>query len=204
MTAPRRPFVLGVTGDIACGKSTVMRLLAARGAATIDADAVYHDLIKPRLPLWRAIRERFGPGVVADDGTIDRAALGGIVFSDPAALAELDRLTHPAVTDELRRQIAASPADVVAIDAVKLVEAGFADECDQVWVVVCEPQQQIARLMRRNGLTREEAARRVAAQPPLAPKLDHAGVVIDNSGDLAATEAQVAVAWARLPPFAVG
>lgn len=194
-----RRFVLGVTGNIACGKSTVMEMLGKRGAALIDADTVYHELIAPGLPLWRAIRERFGQDVTTDEGRIDRRVLGRIVFADAAALADLDRITHPAVTAELRRRVAASGEAVVAVDAVKLVEGGFGDDCDQLWLVTCQPERQIERLMSRNGLAREEAARRVAAQPPLAPKLSRADVILDNSSDLAAISAQVDAAWRSLP-----
>jgi len=190
--------VIGVTGSIACGKSSVMRTLAALGAATIDADAVYHELIRPGEPLIAALAARFGSGIIAADGAIDRRALGAIVFSDPAALADLDALTHPAVTAELRRRIASATAPVVAVDAVKLIEGGFAPDCDRLWVVVCDEERQIERLAARNGLDRAEAARRVAAQPPLAGKLALADLVIDNSGSPAATAAQVRGAWASL------
>jgi dephospho-CoA kinase len=195
VSSRRRPFVIGVTGDIACGKSTVMGMLADLGAATIDADAVYHELIAPGMPLLAALRGRFGPGVVAADGGLDRRALGAIVFGDAVALADLDRLTHPAVIAEIRRRLAASTAPIVAVDAVKLIESGLAADCDEVWIVTCDPTQQVARLMARNGLTAEAAARRVAALPPLAPKLAAADVVIDNSGDLAATRRQVEAAF---------
>jgi dephospho-CoA kinase len=195
----QRPFVLGVTGNIACGKSTVLRQLSDLGAATIDADAVYHDLIVPDTPLWHALRDRFGPGIVAPDGSIDRPALGTIVFADTDALADLDRLTHPAVNAEIRRRIALESVPVVAVDAVKLIESGFDADCDQVWLVICDPGQQVTRLIDRNALSREQAERRVAAQPPIAPKRDRADVVIDNSDDLEASARQVRAAWQALP-----
>lgn len=201
MTAsgPRRhPLLLGVTGSIACGKSTVLRLLAARGAETIDADEVYHDLIEPDAPLWHVLRGRFGDAIVGPEGRIDRRALGARVFADPAALADLDRLTHPSVWAEVRRRVAEVRAPVVAVDAVKLVESGFAAECDRVWLVTCEPDQQVGRLMARNRLSRSEAEQRLSAQPPLAKKLEAADLVIDNSGTFAATEAQVAEGWRSL------
>ena len=198
------PFVIGVTGNIACGKSTVLKMLADLGAATIDADLVYHDLIQPGLPLHRTLVERFGPGIVAADGTIDRRRLGAMVFADPEALADLDRITHPPVVAELHRRIAAASAPVVAVDAVKLVEGRFSQFCNRLWVVVCHPKRQIERLIKRNGFTPEEAARRVAAQPPLGEKLTLADAVIDNSGDLPATEAQVLAAWADGPAAVVG
>lgn len=199
-----RPFVLGVTGNIACGKSSVMRLLGKRGAQLIDADEVYHALIEPGLPLWRALRERFGEAIVGQGGRIDRGALGKIVFADRAALADLDRLTHPAVTEELRRRIGVAQGPLVAVDAVKLVEGGFAAECDRLWVVTCEPAQQVARLMARNGLTRAEADARVAAQPPLGAKLAAADAALDNSGEPAALAEQVAAAWEDLPGWVRG
>jgi len=123
------------------------------------------------------------------------------VFSDAAALADLDRLTHPAVIAEIDRRVTGT-SGLVVIDAVKLIESGHAEKCDAVWLVVAEAAQQVARLMERRGLDRAEAERRVAAQPPLGPKLARADVVIDNSGTIAATEAQVAEAWQLLPPFA--
>lgn len=192
------PLVVGVTGNIASGKSTVLAMLGERGAQTIDADAVYHRLIAPGRPLWSALRDRFGPAIVRPDGTIDRRTLGKIVFSDPAALADLDALTHPSVIAAIDAKVAASDAAVVGIGAVKLVESGHADHCDRVWLVTCDPDEQVARLMRRNGLARDDAERRVAAQPPLAAKLLRADAVIDNGGDLASTRQQVDAAWNRL------
>lgn len=196
--ATRRPYVIGVTGNIACGKTTVTRWLAELGVETIDADLVYHSLIAPGSPLVRAIIERFGEGVAAPDGGIDRRALGAIVFSDPAALADLDRLTHPAVIARIQELIGASKAPVVAVDAVKLVESGLDRSCDEVWLVVCMPEQQIERLMQRNGFSREEAERRVRAQPDLEAKRSRSDVVIDNSGDLERTREQVLAAWDRI------
>ena len=191
-------FVLGVTGNIAVGKSTVVEMLAARGATVIDADRVYHELIALGQPLLEKIRERFGESVIREDGSLDRPALGAIVFNDDAALADLDHLTHPVVIAEIDRQVA-SASGVIVIDAVKLVESGHADTCDAVWLVVAETGQQVARLIEYRGLTRADAERRVAAQPPLGPKLERADVVIDNSGTIAATEAQVAEAWSLIP-----
>ena len=193
-----RAFVIGLTGNIACGKSTVLRMLAERGVATIDADAVYHELIVHDAPLWHALRARFGDGIVGPDRQIDRRALGRIVFADPRALADLDRLTHPAVTAEIRRRVREIDAPIVAVDAVKLIESGFDADCDQVWLVICEEAQQVSRLVARNQLSPEEAERRVKAQPSLAPKLARADVVIDNGGTIEATRSQVDAAWRAL------
>ena len=193
-----RPFVLGLTGNIASGKSTVLAMLTRLGAVPLDADAIYHELIAPGTPLWRAIRDRFGGRVVAPDGGIDRRALGALVFADADALADLDALTHPAVTAAVRDRLAGLDGGIAVVDAVKLIESGRAQDCDRVWLVVSEPEQQVERLMRRNGLDRAEAERRIAAQPPLAPKLPLVDAVIDNSGSLEATRAQVEAAWRGL------
>ncbi len=195
----RCPFVLGVTGNIACGKSTVLQMLAERGAETLDADAVYHRLIAPGAPLWETLRSRFGNTILAEDGTIDRRTLGAMVFADPSALAELDALTHPAVVAEVLRLVEASRAALMVVDAVKLVESGLAEACDALWLVSCNPDQQVERLMHRNALSLEEAERRVALQPSLDAKRARADAIIDNSGTIEETRRQVEDAWERLP-----
>lgn len=194
-----RPYLVGLTGNIACGKSTVLARLAALGAEVLDADQVVHALQEPGQPVYAAIRAAFGPSVISQDGRLDRRALGARVFSDPVALARLEALVHPAVRERITARVAAATAPVVVIDAIKLFEGGLADSCDETWVVTCAPDQQLARLMARNGLSEEEARRRIAAQSPAAWKIARADVVIDNSGDLVATYAQVDAAWARLP-----
>ncbi len=191
-------IIIGLTGNIACGKSTVLGMLGELGSTTIDADAVYHELIAPQSPLNTAIRERFGPAVLAPDGAIDRSVLGRIVFNEAAALADLDALTHPAVVADIRRQLEAIDTKVAVVDAVKLVESGLADDCDELWVVTCPADVEVHRLMQRNGIDRVEAARRVASQPSLEPKLARAAAIIDNGGDLDATRAQVAARWRAL------
>ncbi len=173
-------------------------MLTTLGAEPIDADTVYHGLIGPGMPLWRALRDAFGREIVTGDGEIDRMVLGARVFSDLAELARLDALTHPAVVAEIERRIAASSSKIIAIDAVKLMESGLIEACDVVWVVTCHPEQQITRLEERNGLSRADAEARVATQPPIADKLVLADVVIDNGGDLVVTRRQVEAAWADL------
>lgn len=198
----QRPYLIGVTGNIACGKSAVLRRLAKLGAETIDADRVVHALLEPGQAAWTAVRDDFGPGVMTDDGRIDRRALAAIVFSDPAELLRLEALTHPAVRVQILAQVADAArrgVRVVVIDAIKLFEGGLADHCDEVWVVACDPAQQLARLMARNGFDEAEARRRIAAQPPQAEKVARADVVIDNSGTPDATNALVDAAWQALP-----
>ncbi len=186
-----RPIVIGVTGGIATGKSTVLNILRERGAVTIDADAIYHSLIAPGGALVDKIVARFGEHVRNDDGSIDRRELAGVVFADPAALADLDRITHPTVIGVIQERINASTAPIVAVDAVKLIESGMHELCDAVWLVVCDPAVQKARLMARSGLTESEAVVRLAAQPDESFRRQHADAVLDNSGDLASLRQQV-------------
>jgi dephospho-CoA kinase len=201
----QRPYIIGLTGNIACGKSTVLRRLAELGAEVIDADLVVHALMEPGQPVWAAVRDGFGPGVIAPDGRIDRRALAAIVFSDPAELLRLEEMSHP----EVRIRIMAQVADAaqrgirtIMIDAIKLFEGGLADHCDEVWVVTCDPAQQLARLMARNGFDEAEARRRIAAQPPQSEKVDRADVVIDNSGTPEETRTKVDAAWRQRVPNA--
>lgn len=190
--------VLGVTGNIASGKSTVVNILKEFGAHHVDSDLVYRDLVQPGQPLLVRLATAFGDGVIAAGGSLDRKALGAIVFSDPEKLAKLDRITHPAVIAESDRRAAAIRSGVIVIDAVKLIESGHADTCDEVWLVTAPEEVQIARLMRRNELTEEEARRRVAAQPLLEPKIQRADRIIDNSGSLETLRATVEAAWYML------
>jgi len=192
---PDRKIVLGITGNIASGKSTVVDMLEDFGAIHFDADLVYRELVGPGQPLLRSLADHFGAGIVAADGSLDRKALGAIVFSDPAKLAELDALTHPAVIAEIDRRAGAVERGVVVIDAVKLIESGHADRCDVVWLVVANPDVQMTRLMRRNRLDALEARRRIDAQPPMEAKRQWADRVIDNSGTLEETRRQVVSAW---------
>ena len=163
-----RPFVIGVTGPIASGKSDVSRRLAEHGAVVLDADLVYRDLVKPGMPLTARIAERFGASVLTDAGELDRKALGAIVFADTSALADLDLLTHPAIIAEIGERIAAIEAPLAVIEAVKL-SRGTGKYCDETWLVQVDPALQLDRLMVRNGLGREDAERRIAAQMSYDP-----------------------------------
>jgi dephospho-CoA kinase len=193
-----------VTGNIACGKSTVVDMLKEKGAVAIDADTVYHELIEPNSELWRALVARFGESIVGEGRRIDRRRLGRIVFADARALADLDRLTHPAVVVEIQRRLAGMRGGVVVVDAVKLIESGLDASCDQVWLVLCSPEQQVKRLMARNNLSVADARRRVDLQPDIEPKVRRADVTIDNSGTLADTARQVDRAWRdQVPPVGI-
>ncbi len=197
-------YIIGLTGNIATGKSTVARILADLGALVIDADRVAHATMRPGTAVWEEIRRTFGPDVLLPDGHIDRRRLGEIVFRDPAALSLLEQIVHPAVRRLLQRRLQRlrrrpRPPRVVVIEAIKLLEGGLRPLCDQVWLVIAPREVQVERLMRTRGLAPEEAAVRIDAQPPVEPKLQVADVVIRNDGSLADLERQVHEAWERLP-----
>lgn len=195
-------YLIGLTGGIACGKSTVLTMLADLGARTIDADRVTHDLQAPGMPVYEQIVAAFPEAVPEPGAPLDRRRLAALVFGDPQRLRQLEQIVHPAVRVELRKFIeavghAAGPAErpVVVIDVVKLIESGWAQVCDEVWVVTAPEEQQVARLMATRGMSEAEARQRIAAQIPQADRLAHATVVIDNGGSLDATRAQVEGAW---------
>jgi dephospho-CoA kinase len=191
--------VIGLTGNIGVGKSTVMALLAELGAVGIDADKVAHEVMEPGQPAYERIVARFGPPIAPDGGPIDRVRLGQIVFTDPAALADLEAIVHPAVFEVIQRRVAEADASVVAIEAIKLLEAGLSRQlCQQIWVVTAPREQQIQRLMSSRGLSEAEAILRIDAQPPQAAKVAQANVVIENDGSLNEVRAQVERAWQTL------
>jgi len=192
------PYVIGLTGNIATGKSVVLRMLEELGAKTIDADALAHQVMHKGSPVWQAIVEEFGSDILRPDGEIDRGKLGRVVFSDPAALHRLEKLVHPAVIAATRELIRQAEEKVVAIEAIKLIEAGMRPLCDTLWVVNCRKDQQLARLMAQRGLSREEALLRIEAQPPQEEKIASADVAIDNSGNIEETRRQVETEWSKI------
>lgn len=196
----RQLYLIGLTGNIACGKSAVLTMLEKRGAFVIDADKVVHRLMEVGGTIYNPVVAAFGPQILAQAGAgelppIDRRKLGAIVFADPAQLRRLEEISHPLVRLELRRLVQETAAPVVVIDAIKLLENGLDKSADAIWVVTCPPEVQIARLMQRNNFSREEALLRINAQPSQAEKVARATVVIDNGGTLEATEQQVEKAW---------
>lgn len=195
----RRAVLIGITGPIGCGKSQVSRWLTDHGATAIDADGVARDVTAPGTPAHDAILVRFGPAVAAADGTLDRAALGRIVFADPAALAALEAIVHPAVRPRILDAIAAAEvagAPAVVIEAIKLVEGSLAALCDEVWLVTCDPAVQRERLAAR-GTAAAVAEQRIAAQAGMTERLRPSATrVIDTSGGAGETQAVVARALA--------
>lgn len=183
----QRAVRIGVTGLIGCGKSTIARWLGERpGVVVIDADQVARVVLEPGEPALAAVVERFGAGLLGPDGELDRAALGRLVFADPAALRDLEAIVHPAVRPRILAAIAAADAaraEAVIIEAIKLVEGGLAAECDEVWLVTCDPVVQRVRLIGR-GISEKDAAQRIAAQGDVAERVrPRATRVIDTSGD---------------------
>ena len=197
------PYVIGVTGNIASGKSTVRGMLASLGAATLDADRVVHELYDLGDPVYSAVVREFGPRILGQDAAIDRRVLGSIVFADPDALRRLEAIVHPAVVAREWAWVAAQTVPVAVLEAVKLVESGSAERCNAVWVVTASPDVQHRRLLDRSGITEADAQRRLAAQPPLEPKLARATLVLTNDGTLDALRASVTAAWAALPDLSV-
>jgi dephospho-CoA kinase len=198
-----RPGVLlvGLTGGIATGKSTVTGMLRELGAAVLDADAVVYDLLEPGGDAVEAIVETFGPRFRGQGGGIDRAALAELVFDDEGQRERLERIVHPLVQEESGRRLeamAASGAKILLYDAALLVETGRHREFDRLVVVVTRPEIQLARLMERDRLDPDAAAARVRSQLPLEQKVAVADYVIDNSGPWHATRRRVAEVHRRL------
>ncbi|QHC70249.1 dephospho-CoA kinase [Rathayibacter sp. VKM Ac-2801] len=194
--------LVALTGGIASGKSTVARRLVERGAVVVDADVLARQVVEPGEPALAAIAERFGPAVIRADGALDRPALGAIVFSDAAARADLNAITHPAVTLRSQRLFAAAaeadPDAVVVYDVPLLAEGRGAGEFDEVVVVHAPRHIRIERLVALRGMTEEEARARVSSQASDEERLALADVVIDSSGTLEETLARTDALWERL------
>ena len=178
---------IGLTGPIGCGKSTIARWLGERpGVVVIDADRVARDVLGPGEPALDAVLARFGASLLRPDGELDRGALGRIVFADPAALRDLEAIVHPAVRPRILAALAAADSEgatAVVIEAIKLFEGGLAAECDEVWLVTCEPVVQRARLIGR-GTSPEDATQRIAAQGDITRRIGPAVTrTVDTSGD---------------------
>ena len=197
-----RPLRVALTGGIATGKSHCLRRFAELGAPTIDADTLAKQAVDPGTPGFRAVVLRFGAGVVAADGTLNRAALGDIVFADDAARHALEEIIHPSVRAaidrwfdslDLRPDVKAGIADIPL-----LFETGRDKEFDAVVVAACAPETQKARLMTRDGFTEAQADQRIRAQMPIDDKARRARYVISTEGSIGETDRQVADVWAAI------
>ena len=195
MTAARRFLLVGLTGGIGSGKSTVSRLFRDLGCLIIDADTIAREVVEPGEPAWRGIVEAFGREILLPDGQLDRKGLGALVFADPAKRRTLNALTHPAIIAREQAILAELEAQgyegIVVLDAALLIEAGGADRMDRLVVVYVDEAIQLRRLMDRDDLDEAEARRRIASQMPLREKVRLAHHVIDNSGRPEETAARV-------------
>jgi dephospho-CoA kinase len=189
---------IGITGPIGCGKSTVAGWLRELGAVIVDADAVARDVVEPGGPAHDAVIAAFGEELRTADGRLDRAALARIVFADPAALRRLEAIVHPAVRPRIMAAMNAAEtagAAAVAVEAIKLVEGGFAAVCDEVWLVTCDAAAQRARAVGR-GMAPEEADARIRAQGDIAARIAPVATrVLDTTGSAKATRARALAAY---------
>lgn len=212
MPAPSQPArhlgfalvqLIGLTGGIGSGKSTVSALLARLGAVVIDADGITRDLQKPGTPVFEQMVDRFGEVIVAPDGALDRQAVATIVFSDAAALADLGRIVHPPVGAEIARRIEQEAATdhLVILDVPLLVESGR-DDMSGLVVVDLDPEIAVRRLVERRGMREDDVRARMAAQASRADRLARADIVIDNSGSIEDLEAAVMAAWPQIVALA--
>ncbi len=190
--------VIGLTGNIATGKSVVRRMLEHFGALGIDADSLAHRAMAPGAPAYKPVVELFGQWIVGPDKQIDRVRLGRIVFNDPEALAALEKIVHPIVREAIHLLIRRASQKIVVVEAIKLIESGLAADADELWVVDATPKVQLRRLMENRGLTEPEARARVEAQPPQADKLAHATRIINNNGNVESAYNQVRYALKSL------
>ncbi|MDP4097863.1 dephospho-CoA kinase [Paenibacillus sp. P96] len=188
-------MIIGLTGGIATGKSTVSALLAAKGALIVDADAIAREVMLPGHPVLEAVVHHFGQGVLHGDGTLHRKKLGEIVFANPAEREALNEITHPAIRQEMIRRMNAYEAEfpdkLIIVDIPLLYESRLDNLFHKVMVVYVQPEVQLERLMKRDGLTAEQARQRLNAQLPIEEKKRLADIVVDNSRDVAFTERQL-------------
>lgn len=201
--------IIGLTGGIASGKSTVSKALHSMGAIILDADKVAWQLAEPDQPIWQAYFDRYGEAVINEDRSLNRQAVADRVFSDKSELAWMNGMAHPIIHAELMRQLdfwrkqetESIPAKekiselVIVLDIPLLLESGWADMADEVWVVYVEKETQIQRLMERNSVDREEAVRRINSQMSMEEKRKKADFVIDNNGSLDKLMSQVNNLW---------
>jgi len=193
-------YIIGLTGNIATGKSVVRRMLEHLGAYTIDADALAHRAIAKGAPGYQPVVDLFGRWLLRPDGEIDRAKLAGLVFHDARALEQLEDFIHPLVGQATDIFIKRASQKVVAIEAIKLLESSLKTACDSIWVTYAPEEVQIERLIRKRGLTREQALERIHIQSPQSGKVAAAAVVIRNTGSYDDLWRQVTEAWKQVSP----
>ncbi len=193
-------YVIGLTGNIATGKSVVRRMLEHLGAYTIDADALSHRVITKGAPGYQPVLETFGKWLLDKDGQIDRNKLGRLVFADPEALRQLEAIVHPYVRQAIDILTKRASQKVIVIEAIKLLESGLAALCDAIWVTDAPQEVQVERLMRKRGMSQEDALQRVRAQATQQDKLKAADVIVRNNGSYEDLWKQVSEFWKVVAP----
>lgn len=191
-------LTIGLTGGIGSGKSVVADLLRQRGASIIDADRLGHEAYVPNSEAWRQVVAAFGEDILTEEGEIDRRRLGGIVFSDPDQLERLNGIMHPLMArmvEDRKVELAAAGVNVAVVEAAVLFEAGWDALVDEVWTTHAPAEAVVERLRQRNGLSEEEARKRINSQMPAVERNRRSDVVVDNKGDLATLEREVAALW---------
>ncbi len=192
--------IIGITGGIASGKSTVTEFLRQQGYQVIDADQVVHELQEPGGRLYQALLSTFGSSILQEDGRLDRPKLGAMIFGNPELLAQSSQIQNQIIREELagRRDLLAGKEDIFFMDLPLLFELGYESWFDQIWLVDVTEETQLSRLMTRNALSQEEAEKRIAAQLSLQEKRNRADVLIDNNGPLELTQEQLREALQKL------
>ncbi len=193
-------YIIGLTGNIATGKSVVRKMLEHLGAYGIDADELAHRAIAKGAPGYEPVVQTFGTWILKPNGDIDRSRLGRIVFADPEALRRLEAIVHPLVLKAVEFLIDRARYRVIVVEAIKLLESDLRTWCDAIWVVDAPPEVQLKRLIQKRGMKEQDAYQRILAQPPQAEKLAQADVIIRNDGNFEKTWRQVLAAWERIPP----
>jgi dephospho-CoA kinase len=195
-------FIIGLTGNIATGKSVVRRMLEHLGAYTIDADALAHRAYSKGAPGYQPVIDKFGKWLLNKDGEIDRSKLGNLVFSDHEALAQLEAIVHPFVKQATDMLIQRASQKVIVVEAIKLLESDLRSLCDSIWVANAPEETQIQRLISKRGLTRERALEIIHTQSAQSAKLAHANIVVTNTGSFEELWIQVSAAWKQVVPGA--
>jgi len=195
-------FVIGLTGNIATGKSVVRRMLEHLGAYTIDADALTHRVYAKGAPGYQQVIDKFGKWILNKDAEIDRAKLGNLVFSDPEAMRQLEDIVHPLVRQAADILVKRATQSVIVIEAIKLLEGDLRNVCDSIWVTNAPEETQVERLVKKRGLSREQALERIHSQSPQSQKVTVANMVITNTGSYDDLWKQVSEAWKQIIPGA--
>lgn len=195
---PAMRYVIGLTGNIGSGKSTVLGMLGQLGARIVDADELVHQVMEQGTPVWQAVLDTFGEAILDEHRGIDRKKLGALVFDEPQALKRLEEIVHPAVNDRFLELAQNAEEPVIAVEAVKLIESGAHRALSSLWLVTCPAEERLRRLVEGRGEDPEEVEERLEAQMPEEEQALWADVVIDNGGTLEQTWEQVKAEWDRI------